>query len=96
MVTIGMNYSVRAGKEGVFEAACRRVVETMAREEGHAESKIYRLVEKSSREYLIVSRWTSEEAFRSFIGSEAFRKVTDWGAANILEGRPSHTTYRED
>ncbi|MFQ5699179.1 MAG: antibiotic biosynthesis monooxygenase family protein [Myxococcota bacterium] len=95
VVTIGMNYSVRAGKEDVFEAACRRVVETMAGVEGHAESRIYRSIEEGSREYLIVSRWSSEDAFGSFIRSEAFRKVTDWGAANILEGRPRHTTYRE-
>jgi len=29
------------------------------------------------------------------VASDAFRKVTSWGAENILAGRPSHTTYRE-
>jgi heme-degrading monooxygenase HmoA len=44
---------------------------------------------------LIVSRWKSEQAFRDFIASDAFKKVTDWGKQNILAGRPRHTTYNE-
>ncbi|MEZ4291320.1 MAG: hypothetical protein R3E53_12605 [Myxococcota bacterium] len=27
---------------------------------------------------------------------DAFKKVTNWGAMNILRGRPQHTTYRHD
>ena len=46
-----------------------------------------------ARQYLIVSRWSSEQAFRDFVASDAFKKVTSWGAENILEGRPSHTVY---
>lgn len=93
MVTIGMNYYVRPGKERVFEDACRRVIETLRQAEGHDESKIYRCVEDGDPEYLVVSRWHSEDAFRAFIGSDAFRKVTNWGAQNILTGPPRHTTY---
>ena len=94
MVTIGMNYSVLAGKEQVFEDACARVVETMEGIDGHEESHIYsRLGDEPV--YLIVSRWQSEDAFDAFIASDAFKKVTNWGKENILAGRPSHTTYRE-
>lgn len=94
MVTIGMNYSVLAGKEQVFEDACARVVETMQGVEGHEESHVYsRLGEDPA--YLIVSRWQSEDAFNDFIASDAFKKVTNWGKQNILAGRPQHTTYRE-
>ena len=50
----------------------------------------------TGRDYLIVSRWSSEEAFQTFVRSDSFRKVTNWGAENILDGRPSHTTYREE
>lgn len=96
MVTIGMNYTVRAGKEKVFEDACTRVVEVMEATSGHARSELYRRLGAGSATYLIVSRWSSEEAFRDFIASEAFRKVTSWGALNILEGPPRHTTYREE
>jgi len=28
------------------------------------------------------------------VASDAFKKVTNWGAQNILEGRPSHTVYQ--
>ena len=95
MVTIGMNYTVLEGKERVFEDACARVVETMQGIEGHDESHIYRRLGKESV-YLIASRWESEEAFDAFVASDAFKKVTNWGKENILAGRPSHTTYRED
>ena len=94
MVTIGMNYSVREGKEQVFEDACARVIQTMRGIDGHSESKLFREVGAGARSYLIVSVWSSEQAFRDFVASDAFKKVTNWGAENILEGRPSHTVYR--
>ena len=93
MVTIGMNYSVREGKEKVFEDACARVIQTMGGIDGHSESKLFREVGGASRQYLIVSVWSSEQAFRDFVASDAFKKVTNWGAENILERRPSHTVY---
>jgi heme-degrading monooxygenase HmoA len=97
MVTIGMNYQVLPGKEEPFEAACQRVLEVMKGAAGHESSAVYRRVDGGGggSEYLISSRWSDEEAFRGFIASDAFKKVTSWGLANILAGRPSHTTYRE-
>ncbi len=96
MVTIGMNYYVREGKERVFEDAFQSVLKALRNAEGHDESKLYRCVEAGEPEYLIVSRWNSEDAFRSFVRSDAFRKVTQWGAQNILTGPPRHTTYGTD
>ena len=95
MVTIGMNYEVISGKEKVFEDACANVVKTMETIDGHDQSQIYKSISAESA-YLIVSRWASEQAFDEFVASDAFRKVTSWGKENILAGRPSHTTYRED
>jgi heme-degrading monooxygenase HmoA len=95
VVTIGMNYRVRSGKEQVFEDAFARVLEVMREVEGHAESHLYREVGEGARDYLIVSRWTSEDAFRDFVRSERFAKVTHWGSEHVLEGPPRHTTYRE-
>jgi heme-degrading monooxygenase HmoA len=43
---------------------------------------------------LITSEWSDEQAFRDFMGSQAFRKVTDWGKEQILSGRPQHKIYR--
>ena len=63
MVTIGMNYHVRAGKEEVFEKAFQRVRGAMNKMEGHDESRLYRSVGEDSSEYLILSRWSSEEGF---------------------------------
>lgn len=96
MVTIGMNYFVIPGKEQVFEDACARVVETMEGIDGHDASSIYRQIGDGAPVYLIVSRWRDESAFQAFIASDAFKKVTNWGAMNILSGRPQHTTYRHD
>lgn len=93
MVTIGMNYYVLPGKEQVFEDACKKVVETMQGIDGHDESHLYKEVAEDEAAYLIVSRWASEDAFKAFVASDAFKKVTNWGKENILSRRPSHTTY---
>ncbi len=104
MVTIGMNYFVRDGKEEVFEAACAKVIDLMTEIDGHDESDIYRRVdarvnsrlnERGNPVYLVVSRWANEQAFQAFVSSDAFKKVTDWGKLNILTGPPKHTTYHE-
>jgi heme-degrading monooxygenase HmoA len=96
VVTIGMNYLVLPGKEKIFEDACAKVVETMKGIEGHEASSIYREVGDGEPAYLIVSRWQSEQAFQDFVSSDAFKKVTNWGAQNILRARPQHTTYQHD
>ena len=93
MVTIGMNYSVLEGKEKIFEDACANVIETMKGIDGHSDSKLFKEVGEGKRHYLIVSVWSSEEAFRAFVASDTFKKVTSWGAQNILAGRPAHTVY---
>ncbi len=97
MVTIGMNYRVLEGKEVVFEAACQKVIEVMIDTAGHEDSQLFKRVDGSEgAQYLIVSHWADQVAFDDFIASEAFKKVTSWGSANILAGRPTHTTYRTD
>jgi len=96
MVTIGMNYHVLAGKEEVFEAAFARVLQAIESAEGHEASRLYKGVGGGpNADYLIVSRWSDEQAFQEFAAADAFKKVTSWGAENILAGRPTHTTYRE-
>jgi heme-degrading monooxygenase HmoA len=90
-----MNYFVRAGKEKIFEDACAKVLDVMQGMTGHDRSEIYRKLDDEKPTYLIVSRWSSEDAFKDFVKSDAFKKVTSWGALNILEGPPRHTTYHE-
>lgn len=96
MVTIGMNYFVIPGKEKIFEDACANVIETMGGLDGHETSSLYKEVGDGEPVYLISSLWKEEQAFKDFIGSDAFKKVTNWGALNILRGRPTHTTYQHD
>ena len=94
MITIGMDYSVREGKEEVFESAFSRILTAVGKMPGHEETRLYRRVE-APHEYLILSRWEDERAFDAFIRSEQFAKVTNWGTEHVLDGPPRHTTYRE-
>ena len=97
-----MSYRVLPGKERVFEAACQRILDAMQGIGGHSNSSLFHRVNDPSdrgdpgtAEYLILSHWNDEDAYRDFLASERFRKVTQWGLNHILAGRPNHTTYRE-
>ena len=94
MVTIGMNYKMIPGKEKIFEDAFNKVLKVMNGMEGHSESFLYKDV-NDAQSYLIVSDWSSEEAFNGFIASDKFKNVVDWGKENILAGRPSQTVYKK-
>ena len=89
MVTVGMNYSVLPGKEGVFEKAFQHVLEVMKGSAGHADSHLYKDVSKPNS-YLIISEWNDPSEFQAFVKSEAFAKVTNWGKEQILSDRPRH------
>ncbi len=92
MVTIGMNYKVLPGKEETFESAFRKVIHAMRTIDGHSSSKMFRDID-DPMSYVILSEWSDKNAFESFIGSETFRNVANWGKEQILAGRPSHTYY---
>ena len=93
MVTIGMNYKMIPGKEKVFEDAFTKVLGVMNEMEGHSKSFLYCDV-NDAQSYLIVSEWSSEDAFNGFIQSDKFKNVVNWGKENILAGRPSHQVYK--
>lgn len=93
MITIGMNYDVIPGKEQEFESAVQSVMNVLNKASGHSRSLLYRDCTQDNN-YLIMSEWTDETSFHSFVGSEAFRIVANWGASNILNGRPHHQLYR--
>ena len=94
MVTIGMNYKMIPGKEKIFEDAFANVINVMKEMEGHSETFLYKDV-NDPQSYLIVSDWSSEEAFNGFIQSDKFKDVVNWGKENILASRPTHTVYRK-
>jgi heme-degrading monooxygenase HmoA len=93
MITIGMNYKVLPDKGETFTKAFNNVLGVMNDMEGHKESFMYQDV-NDPNSYLIVSEWTSEDAFNDFIASDKFKQVVNWGKENILMGRPQHRTYQ--
>ncbi len=92
MVTVGMNYRVREGKNEAFVEGFRGVLDVMRGIDGHTKSNLY-VDTNDSQEYLIVSEWSAMEAFQGFIRSQAFKDATAWGSAEILDGRPQHKVY---
>lgn len=93
MITIGMNYQVISGKEQEFESAFEGVANALGKANGHEKSTLFKDCRQPGN-YLIMSEWSDETAYQAFIRSDAFRNVTNWGAGNILSGRPSHQVYK--
>lgn len=92
MVTVGMNYEVIAGKTAEFETVFGKVLEVMGRTDGHVHTRLFRDV-RSASSYMILSEWSSRDAFEAFTKSEQFRNVTDWGKSKILAAQPRHEVY---
>ncbi len=93
MITVGMNYQVVEGKQQDFEDKFAAVLGALRAAEGHTTSTLWKDVANGAS-YLITSEWSDEDAFTSFIRSDAFREVTDWGKEQILAGRPQHKVYK--
>ncbi len=92
MVTVGLYYQVRPGKEKVFEASVDQVMELLSNNSGHVKSFLYRDV-KNPLSYAIISEWNSQSDFTDFVKSDIFHQVTDFGKAEVLEQRPRHKVY---
>ena len=93
MITIGMNYKVIPGKGEAFEQMFNKVLVVMDDMDGHSKSFLYKDV-NDGQSYLIASEWSSEDDFNTFMQSDQFRKVADWGKESILAGRPEHKIYK--
>lgn len=93
MVTVGMNYHVIEGKQQEFESKFAAVLTALRAAPGHTDSQLWKDVADGAS-YLITSEWSDEAAFASFIQSQAFRDVTNWGKEQILSGRPRHKVYK--
>lgn len=93
MVTVGMNYHVIEGKQQDFETKFAAVLAALNAAPGHTNSTLWKDVSDGAS-YLITSEWSDEQAFASFIQSQAFRDVTSWGKEQILSSRPQHKVYK--
>ena len=84
MITVGMHYDVREGKEKAFEEGFASIEKALRGAAGHTLSRLYRDVAKP-RSYMIYSEWSSIEEFQKFIQSDEFR--ADWeGSSRIQQG----------
>ena len=92
MTTIGMHYDVVPGKEDEFEQGFLKVLEHLRTLPGHVDSHMYEDVAVVGS-YVIMSQWETKESFEAFIHSPEFAKVTAWGRAEMLRGRPRHKVY---
>ncbi len=92
MVTVGLYYEVRPGKEKLFEAAVDQVIDLLGQNAGPVKSFLYRDV-KNPHSYAIISEWNSRQAFTGFIKSETFKQVTTFGKDQLLEQNPRHKVY---
>lgn len=95
MTTIGMHYDVLPGKEEEFEQGFLNVLDHLNGVEGHVESRMFEDV-RVPGSYVILSEWSTKDAFGAFLRSDAFKQVTSWGRAEILRGRPKHKVYAND
>jgi len=92
MITVGMNYQIIPGKDEDFTKVFSKVLDIMAKMDGHVETHLYHDV-FAEHDYLIVSEWSDESAFDGFIASDQFKNVADWGKLNVLRGRPTHEIF---
>lgn len=92
MITVGMDYKIVPGKDEEFLAVFKKVMGIMEEMAGHAVTHLYRDVDEE-HDYLVVSEWTDEAAFNSFIESDRFKGVVTWGKENVLRSRPKHEIY---
>ncbi len=92
MITVGMNYKIIPGKDEEFVAVFTKVMQIMKDMAGHGETNLFRDV-YSEHDYLVISEWTDEAAFNSFIESDRFKNVVDWGKKEVLASQPKHEIY---
>ncbi len=92
MITVGMNYKIIPGKDEEFTSVFAKVMQIMNDMPGHDETHLFRDV-YSEHDYLVISEWTDEAAFNSFIESDRFKNVVDWGKKEVLASRPKHEIY---
>lgn len=87
-----MNYHVVPGKESEFKSAFEGVANALSEEEGQEKSNLYSDCIEPNK-YLIILERSDQDACHAFIGSQAFRKVANFGASEIHIGRPTRKIY---
>ncbi|PIQ24174.1 antibiotic biosynthesis monooxygenase [bacterium (Candidatus Blackallbacteria) CG17_big_fil_post_rev_8_21_14_2_50_48_46] len=91
MITFGLNYDVKAEHVDEFVGIAKKALELINTLEGHVKTVLYSNVEKPNS-FMIYSEWESDEPFRNFMRSDAFKQVQTM-SVDMLENRPKHSLY---
>lgn len=91
MITFGLNYDVKKEHIDEFLKITREVLKAMPAFKGHVNTVMYSNIDKPNS-YLIYSEWESNEDFRAFVTSQAFKDVQNM-SSDMLEERPKHKMY---
>lgn len=91
MITFGLNYYVKDEYSEQFLKVSNEVLIAMNQLKGHVSTVLYEDVNKP-HSYLIYSEWETNEDFKDFMTSEAFKNVKTMGV-EMLKERPKHQIY---
>ncbi len=91
MITFGLNYDVKPEHVEEFVKITNTVLTAMGEIKGHVNTVLYSNVAKPNS-YLIYSEWETDEDFKGFVTSKAFKDVQSM-SADMLENRPKHKIY---
>ena len=91
MITFGLNYDVKPEFVQNFVDIANSVLGVMDTFQGHVNTVLYSNYSKPNS-FLMYSEWETNEDFKAFIGSQAFKDVQNM-SVDMLEGRPKHKVY---
>ena len=91
MITFGLNYDVKPDYVTQFLETSRKVLAAMDSFSGHIKTSLYADVDQPTS-FLIYSEWETDQDFRDFIKSEAFKQVQAM-TRDMLLRRPQHKIY---
>lgn len=91
MITFGLNYDVKDEYTEQFIKVSRDVLKAMPGMKGHVNTALYSNVD-SPNSFLIYSEWETNEDFKAFVTSQAFKDVQNM-SMEMLKNRPKHQIY---
>jgi heme-degrading monooxygenase HmoA len=91
MITFGLNYDVKDEYIADFLKISREVLKAMPGMKGHVNTVLYSNVDDPNS-FLIYSEWETNEDFKAFVTSPAFKDVQNM-SSDMLKNRPKHQIY---
>jgi heme-degrading monooxygenase HmoA len=91
VITFGLNYDVKEEFKEQFIKISRDVLKAMPGMKGHVKTVLYSNVDDPDS-FLIYSEWETNEDFKDFVTSQAFKDVQNM-SIDMLKNRPKHQIY---